>query len=383
MVEVRSLKSEVTPSFELEVKLKSEVNSLNSLLVNLSFLISKPTGITTYAKNVVSHLTFLDPTLLVSEQISNYKCYLIPEGLNPEQGKKGHLNRLLWTQRELPKLYKTLGARLLFSPVPEAPLFTDCRSVVMVHDFIPLRFPNRKSPLIYYHRYYVPQVLAQAQHIVCNSVATARDISNFCNIPAKKITPIPLGYDGDNFRFLNLPIGNYFLYVGRYDPYKNLHRLIEAFARVAHCSDYELWVAGAPDPRYTPVLKTQVEEFGLTERVKFLNYVSYEKLPVLMNQAIALVFPTLWEGFGLPVLEAMACGTPVITSNRSSLPEVAGDAAVLVDPYNVREIASAMQLVAISATTRSRLREQGLARASQFSWAKTGAATGEILKQYL
>ncbi|MEB3828969.1 glycosyltransferase family 4 protein [Phormidium sp. CCY1219] len=356
---------------------------MHSLLINLSFLISQPTGITTYAKNVVPYLKGLQPTLLVGEEISDYNCYLIPQNLTPDYGKKGHFNRLVWTQQQLPKIYKNLRSRLLFSPVPEAPLFSDCRSVVMVHDFIPLRFPSRRSPLLYYHRYYIPRVLEQAEGILCNSTATARDISNFCQIPAKKIMPIPLGYDAKNFRYLDLPNGNYFLYVGRSDPYKNLHRLIDAFGKIAPWSDSELWLAGSADPRYTPELKAQVRELGLSERVKFLEYVPYEKLPVLMNQAIALVFPSLWEGFGLPVLEAMACGTPVITSNRSSLPELAGDAAILVDPYNVREIASAMQLVAISPTTRSRLREQGLARASQFSWAKTGALTCDVLKQYL
>ena len=99
--------------------------------------------------------------------------------------------------------------------------------------------------------------------------------------------------------------------------------------------------------------------------------------------AIALVFPSLWEGFGLPVLEAMACGTPVIASNLSSLPEVAGDAAILVNRYNTGEITEAMQAVATDSALRSRLRILGLNRASQFSWAKTGQATVEVIKRYL
>ncbi len=109
----------------------------------------------------------------------------------------------------------------------------------------------------------------------------------------------------------------------------------------------------------------------------------YDQLPIIINQAIALVFPTLWEGFGLPVLEAMACGTPVITSNLSSLPEVAGDAAILVNPYNTQEITEAMQAVATDSTLRSRLSTLGINRASQFSWAKTGQATVEVLQRYL
>jgi glycosyltransferase involved in cell wall biosynthesis len=248
---------------------------------------------------------------------------------------------------------------------------------------IPLRFPKRRSPLTPYFRYYIPQVLTQAQHIICDSIATAKDITDFFNIPADKITPILLAHDDKDFRFLDLPTQNYFLYIGRHDPYKNLHRLIDAFAAMPSNRDCELWIAGPPDRRYTPTLQAQAEKLGLNHQVKFLDYVPYDQLPIIINQAIALVFPTLWEGFGLPVLEAMACGTPVITSNLSSLPEVAGDAALLVNPYNIGEIAQAMQAVATDLALRSRLRTRGLDRAKQFSWAKTGQATVEVLKRYL
>lgn len=353
----------------------------NPVLVNLSFLTTKPTGITTYATNLLPHLDCLNPTLLVAQSIANYTCYPVPLNLNPDYGTKGHLRRLLWTQLQLPQIYKKLRSRLLFSPVPEAPLFTNCRYIVTVHDLISLRFPTL-SPLTNYQRYYIPQVLAQSQHILCNSTATAQDITHFFQIPASKITPILLAHDAKHFQFLNLPKSNYFLYIGRHDPYKNLHRLIAAFAALPN-QDYELWLAGSTDPRYTPTLKADTERLGITERVKFLDYVPYNQLPTLINQAIALVFPSLWEGFGFPVLEAMACGTPVITSNLSSLPEVTEDAAILVDPYNPGEITAAMQTIATDSKVRSRLSTLGILRASQFSWAKTGLATVEVLCRYL
>ncbi|HEY9832128.1 MAG TPA: glycosyltransferase family 1 protein [Stenomitos sp.] len=380
----------------------------DEILVNLSVLFSKPTGISTYAINLFPHLQPLNPTLLISPSISrglpltaNYTCYPIPGHLTPEQGTKGHLDRLLWTQLQLPQIYKRLRSRLVFSPIPEAPLYTNCRSVVVVHDLIPLRFPRRFSPLTPYFRYYIPQVLAQAEHIICDSLATAKDITDFFHIPSAKITPILLAYDANHFRPLpSQPSGlmeeymesrgqdaashrPYFLYIGRPDPHKNLQRLIDAFAALPNCRDYELWLVGSTDQRYTPKLKAQAEQLGLAEQVKVLDYLPYNQLPLLFNQAIALVFPTLWEGFGLPVLEAMACGTPVITSNLSSLPEVAGDAAVLVNPYNTGEITDAMQAVATDFTLRSRLRTLSLNRASQFSWAKTGQATVEVLQRYL
>lgn len=353
------------------------------LLVNLALLSQKPTGLTTYAANVFPQLRSLDPTLLTPAELPDYRCYPVPQGLTSDQGAKGHFRRLMWTQLALPRIYHQLKANLLFSPVPEAPLFSDCRFVVMVHDFIPLRFPRWRSPLMHYHRYYVPQVLKQAQHIVCNSDSTAEDAIRFHRVAEQKISVIPLAYDRANFRPLSLPARNYFLYLGRIDPYKNVQRLIAAFAALSNRNEYELWIAGPGDRRFLPTLQTQAEQLGLTKQIKFLDYVAYSDLPILLNQAIALVFPSLWEGFGLPVLEAMACGAPVIASNLSALPEVAGDAAILVDPLQVDAIADAMKAVATDADLRSRLRELGLARSHQFSWEKTGLATADVLKRYL
>ena len=355
----------------------------HQLIINLSIIFSQPTGISNYAKNIFPYLTSLNPTLLTSEKYPNYNCYSVPNNLTPADGTKGHLNRLLWTQFQLPKIYQKLKSQLLFSPLPEAPLYTNCRFIVMSHDMIPLRFPKRFSPLTPYHLYYVPQVLNQAQHIICNSHATAKDLVDFFHIPSNKITPIPLAYDSSHFQFLNLPTRNYFLYIGRQDPYKNLQRLITAFSALPKRNDYELWLAGPYDKRYSPLLEIQTQELGINHLVKFLNYVPYDQLPIIINQAIALVFPTLWEGFGLPVLEAMACGTPVITSNISSLPEVAGDAAILINPYHIEEITAAMKMIINDSETRKELSEKGLKRVNQFSWEKTGLATVEVLKQYL
>jgi glycosyltransferase involved in cell wall biosynthesis len=357
----------------------------SDLLVNLSLLFDKPTGIATYAANVFPYLKSLDSTLLVSHNYPEYKCYPVPANLTPAQGTKGHLRRLLWTQFRLPKIYRQLRSRLIFSPVPEMSLYSKCRSVVMVHDLIPLRFPNPRSPLTLYFRYYFPEVLRQAEHIICNSKATAEDLTNFFGIDAAKITPIPLAYDASHFRPQNIPPSSipYFLYIGRHDPYKNLHRLIAAFARMSKCRDCQLWIAGSPDSRYTPKLQEQVKELGLIDRVKFLDYVPYDRLPIVISQAISLVFPTLWEGFGIPVLEAMGCGTPVITSNLSSLPEVSGDAAILVDPYNIAAISQAMKAIANDSNLRFHLSNLSLQQASKFSWAKTGAKTVDVLSRFL
>ena len=357
----------------------------NPLLINLAVLFDRPTGIATYAQNIIGSLASLQPTLLSAVDFPDCDRISIADNMTPAQGSKGHLKRLLWTQFQLPQIYRQLEADLIYSPIPEAPLYSQTRSVVMCHDLIPLRFPRPTSPLTNYFRYVVPQVLRQAEHIICNSQATADDLVNYYDLKANKITPILLGYDRTNFyprEMINSSEVPYFLYLGRPDPYKNLSGLITAFAALSN-QDYHLAIAGSTDLRFTPQLQQQAKELGIAHRIKWLDYLDYVELPFVISNAIALVFPTLWEGFGLPVLEAMACGTPVITSNLASLPEITGDAAILVDPYQTAEITLAMANVAEDLEMRSQLEKLSLQQAQKFSWSKTGAETKEVLNRFI
>jgi glycosyltransferase involved in cell wall biosynthesis len=356
-----------------------------SLLINLAFLTNKPTGLSNYALNICAELKKLTPTLITNRVIAEFNHYLVSEKIASVTGTKGNIKRLLWTQTELPRIYRHLQGSLLFSPVAEAPIYTNCRFIVTVHDLIPLRYPRRYSPLTLFYKYYLPHILNQAEHIICNSLATAQDLREILNIPVGKITPILLGYDQKNFcvyPHLPPPEKPYFIYLGRHDPHKNLSRLIQAFAALDNLDGVELWLVGLADSRFTPSLQRQAEDLAISDRLKFLDYVAYTDLPILLNQALALVFPSLWEGFGLPVLEAMACGTPVITSNLSSLPEITGDAALLINPENTTEITLAMQHMLEDGELRSQLRGLGLNRAQEFSWKKTGLQTRAILELY-
>ncbi|MGC1308200.1 MAG: glycosyltransferase family 1 protein [Phormidesmis sp.] len=358
---------------------------MKSLLVNLSALMDRPTGISTYAQNLIPFFQKLDPTFLTALPLRDRNAMTIPPGLSPDFGRKGHLKRLLWLQNEMPKYYRQSNGGLIFSPLPEAPLYSDCRFVVTAHDTIPLRF-SEFFPwhLVSYFRHYIRRVLAQAEHIICNSVTTARDIAHFYQIPERKITPILLAYDRQNFRPVAVEPGNYFLYLGRQDAHKNIPRLISAFDRVCQQNaEVELKLVGSQDKRYRPTLVAQADSLGIGDRVHFIDYVDYHQLPRLLSGAIALTLPSLWEGFGLPVIEAMACGTPVITSNLSSLPEVAGDAALLVDPYNIDELADAMRLVASDTQLRQTLQSAGLQRAQHFSWQKTGEQTAQVIGRFM
>ena len=383
-----------------------KTEGLDGLLMSLAVVGRSPTGLANYAVNLAHCLplagtTFLTPfampDLMAAEtgNPSPSACIPIPANLSADDGKRGHLNRLTWTQWGLPPIYQQTQTQLLFSPVPEAPLGKGCHSVVMVHDLIPLRFPRWRSPLYSYFRFYVPAVLRQARHILCNSTATATEIMEWYGISAQNITPIPLAYDARNF---HVPVAAdlaqpksgdrpYFVHLGRHDPHKNVGILIEAYAEMVGLLGEgdrpDLWLIGPADARYTPALQARAQALGIADRVKYLGYVPYSDLPKILAGAIALLFPSLWEGFGFPVLEAMACGTPVVTSTVSALPEVAGEAALLIDPRNPQALAAAMADLARDATLRAQLTQAGLARATQFSWHKTAQQTAEVLAQYL
>jgi glycosyltransferase involved in cell wall biosynthesis len=177
--------------------------------------------------------------------------------------------------------------------------------------------------------------------------------------------------------------GPYVLYVGALTARKNVPRLLQAYARLRTWSTtWSLVIAGARNCKSAPIFRA-VQELGLQEHVHFTAFVADEDLPALYNGADLFAFPSLYEGFGLPVMEAMACGTPVVTANTSSLPEVAGNAALLVDPYDVRAIAGAMRRVLEDGDLAQELRERGLARAAQFSWERTARATVTVYESVL
>ena len=342
-----------------------------TLLINYRPVLRQPTGIGVYANAVFPALQELPHVL-------------IPGG--DEGTAKQRLKRLLWTQMELPRLAKRHKATLIFTPAPEGYLGPETiPQVVMVHDLRPISHPERSFQSLYF-RSWVPPLLRSCRHVLTNSQFTAREIQRCTGLPDSRITVTPLGYDDQAFKPGPPPPGSqkqpYLLHVGQAYPHKNLRRLIQAFAEIApRYPELRLVLAGKPHPTETPVLRGMVRELDLLERVEFLSYVPYSELPDLYRGALAFVYPSLWEGFGLPILEAMACGTPVITSRGSGTEEVAGDAVVLVDPRNVADLEGALnQLAILSPASRRQLRVRGIERAGQFSWTATATKTAKALQ---
>jgi glycosyltransferase involved in cell wall biosynthesis len=256
----------------------------------------------------------------------------------------------------------------------------------MVHDLRPISHPERSLQSLYF-RSWVPPLLRAARHVLTNSQFTAAEIQRCTGLQAERITVIPLGYDALHFTPGDpqgpIPQQPYLLHVGQAYPHKNLRRLIQAFAQVAPAyPELRLVLAGKPHPTETPQLQALAAELGLQQRVEFRAYVPYAELPDLYRGALAFVFPSLWEGFGLPVLEAMACGTPVITSTGSGTEEVAGDAALLVDPADTNALSQALHTLLDQSSLQEQYRKQGLERAKRFSWAATAGATRALLERF-
>jgi glycosyltransferase involved in cell wall biosynthesis len=345
-----------------------------SLLLNYRPVLRQPTGIGIYANAVLPAL-------------QQFPHVLIAGG---EQGTAlQRFRRLAWCQWRLPHLARRHRASLIFTPAPEGYLGPQTiPQVVMVHDLRPISHPERSLQSVYFQAW-VPPLLRQCRRILTNSSFTAGEIQRCTGVPLERVAVIPLGVDLQRFQPAALtasPHQNspYLLHVGQAYPHKNLARLIKAFAAVASAQpELQLVLAGKPHPSESPRLQALVHERGLGQRVQFRSYVPSGELPELMAGALAFVYPSLWEGFGLPVLEAMASGTPVLTSLGSGTEEVAGDAALLVDPADQGALTTALRDLVSQPGLRECLRQKGLERVSEYSWQRTAQATQAAVAEIL
>ena len=296
---------------------------------------------------------------------------------------------------------RKLDADLFHIPLNAVPLFMPKPYLVTIHDMSTLLFGNEAGYGGRPRHFFLRRGLIRADRVIAVSMATCRDVETVLRIPASRMrvvynAPDPTfyahqpavlgrglgeesGYSSEIQRVLDryriqYP---YLLYVGRTNPHKNIPRLVEAFAVLrGEIQDHPVYrnlrllIIGDEISRY-PALRHAVIQSRVEDSVRFLGFVPIETLRVFYQAAAAFVFPSLYEGFGLPPLEAMACGTPVVCSNVSSLPEVVGEAAEIVNPENVFDIARGMREVLLDAALRDRLVERGFDQARRFSWERT------------
>lgn len=358
------------------------------IAVNASIYDHRPSGLGVYTRALVTALRPLHADLVVytSRPHELGPAYAIHPWGEPSRGGAGHLWRLLWTQTGLPRRAHADRADILLNTIPEGPLRPRLAQVSVVHDLIPLFYPEEFPRQQWYFRSFIPAVLRASTRVIADSTQTRQDILNHYRLPAERVVVVSPAVDHGRFQSdpdapsvaARYELHEYVMFVGNLRPHKNLLRLLDAFAAVRGTAT--LAIVGYRDPRYAPDVERRVRDLGLQARVRFLGFVPSEVLPKLYGAALVTVVPSLYEGFGLPVLEAMACGSPVVASTAGGLREAAGDAALLVDPLDATAMTRALQDVISSAALRRSMRERGLAHAQRFQWPETASRVLKILK---
>lgn len=341
-----------------------------------------PGGLNRYTHEVLGALLRLEPDLiayatspaLVADHGDSVRR--VPMRFLSESNFRGNLSRLVWHQTALPVLLRRAGASLFYSTVPEGMIAPVCAQVVTIHDLLPLHFPETYPRLSYYFRYLLPHVVRASAAIVVTSQATERDVRRFFRVYDKPVHVVYQGFKQETFHPQTTEtaeaarkrygLSEFVLSVGETRPYKNIRRLIEAFAQL-DVPGLQLAIVGKTNKMDKEVLELP-RGLGIAGRVRFLGYVPDQDLAALYGAAAVFVFPSLYEGFGIPPLEAMACGCPVVASHAASIPEVCGDAAVYVDPLNVDSIAQGIAQVVNDCSIGEALRRRGLNQVTRFSY---------------
>lgn len=311
------------------------------------------------------------------QKIENkYKIKVIDGSVAPDFGFRGHLLRFLWAN----KLGFQNPKELIFNTSQMEGCFLNKNQVITVHDLIPLIFPQYHKKQYFYFKYMLPVILKKTAKILTGSHHTKQLIMNFYKISEPKISVIPYGVS--DFFLAQIPRQNkqnYILYVGRLSPEKNIEGLIKAFGMFMdeHPTGLKLKVTGDKKQLGFPINQR------IRNKIEFIGHPNDDRLAALYRNASLLAFPSLYEGFGLPPLEAMACGCPVVVSNVASLPEVCGDAAQYVDPHNIDSIAEGIHKVLTDEALRLSMIEKGLKRTRLFSWKKSAQEHIKVFEEAL
>jgi glycosyltransferase involved in cell wall biosynthesis len=302
--------------------------------------------------------------------------------------------RFLWTHFRLSWEMLWHQPDLLFVPAHVGPFWSPKKLIVTIHDVAFMAVPQAYSRQgKFYLNFFNRLDSRRARKIITISEYSQKDILKFYPRAKDKIEVIPLAYDADRYQQLNNPdkiaevlkkyqiTQPFFLSVSRLEVKKNTDGIIRAFGQT-NLVDHQLVLVGKPGRWYDQVA-AELDRCPLKSKINLPGWVAEEDVPYLMNAAEAFIFPSWYEGFGIPILEAMACGCPVITANTTACPETAGQAGILIDPADSQALAEAMIKLAQDKNYRQQLIVAGLARVQQFSWQKTAQTTWEAIKKFL
>jgi glycosyltransferase involved in cell wall biosynthesis len=352
-------------------------------------------GVGNYIKNLVRALSRIDgDNEYVLFASGENACHLQGLGRNfsVEMAPANRVVRLAWEQSVLPLRLKQKDISIYHGATFVTPLVKSCCHVVSVHDMTFHLVPERHSlHKRVYFRSMVPAAIRRSDRVIAVSESTKRDLLKIVRTDEKKVCVIHHGVDAqfqpitDEEKLARIREKynlrrKFILFVGVIEPRKNLETLVEAYLADSISGEFDLVLAGSLGWGYTK-LKQKISDARREHCIRMPGYIADGDLPALYSGATAFVYPSLYEGFGLPVLEAMACGIPVITSSVSSLPEIAGDAAILVDPHDTSALAWALQKILKDDRLREDLSRRGRQRAQLFSWEQTARKTLEVYRR--
>ncbi len=354
-------------------------------------------GANWYIYHMLCHLPTADPTLRYTAFTSASR-FSPPAGMRvrrPRWSTTSPLRRIIWEQMVAPFALRRERVDLLHAMALVAPLFSPCPTVVTVFDLSFLFYPQAFRPFKRLYLRLMTRLSAQrARQVIAISENTRRDVIAWLGVPASQVHAIPCGVDPTLTpasptevsafkRDKKLP-DRFVLFLGTIEPRKNVPHLIDAFADLVAAGEDDICLIVAGGRGWmSEAAFARVEERGMQGRVRFVGYVPEVEKRLWYSAATCFCYPSLYEGFGLPPLEAMACGTPVIVSNSSSLPEVVGGAGVIVPPDDRPALQEALHELLSNPGLRERLKARGLARARYFSWAKAARRTVEVYRRAL
>ncbi|MBN1314794.1 MAG: glycosyltransferase family 4 protein [Anaerolineales bacterium] len=374
---------------------------MNHIAINAFFWARPDTGSGQYIKNLVHHLANLEPSMRITLVYPGSKT---PNDSLPAScswhlvtPRPGHIGKLLFEQFDFPRACRQIGADLAHIPYWGPPLRSPAPVVVTIHDLIPLLLCEYRGGIL--ARLYTSFVAASARgarQIITDSNASKKDICSHLGIPDSKIHVIYLAAS-DKFKpgpadpqvvdRYHLPDA-YTLYMGGYDVRKNVPALLQAYtiAGPSIGDQFPLVLAGRipaiPSPRFPDIHKL-IAELEIQDFVALPGFIDEADKPALYRNATSVIFMSKYEGFGLPVLEAMACGIPVVVSDCSSLPEIVGPAGFVLDPDDIKGLAGAIIACSIQDDLRANLRQRGLEQAGRFTWTKTAQQTLQVYRQVI
>ena len=363
------------------------------------------TGIENYIFNLCKNLPLVDKKNEYVLFANSYGHHQPLRAAAEEIGLRNHQNmstrvsrlpgtilKFMWRYLHGPSAERLVGGIDIFHVSDRlGPPLKKAKLVVTIFDLTPMKFKGFfTEKAANYFTIYFKEIIPKAAVVIAISQCTKNDILEYFDIAEERVEVIPLAADA-NYKQVQDKIAvdkvkarykinrDYILFVGTLEPRKNITNIIRAYNMLPHHLKYNhlLVICGKKGWYYEEIFRT-VEELNLEDNVIFTGYVPDKDVPLLMNGAKVFVYPSFYEGFGLPPLEAMACGTPVISSNVSSIPEVVGNAGILVNPNNVEELSDAIVRVVSNEELRAQLSEKGLRQANKFSWRATVEKTVEV-----